>query len=94
MIGERTFTNKTRSEDIACIMYAKLGFSINVIARNTGLSKGAISYRMRLLGVKLANYRNGESELAKRCIAAAAADSNRLMDQIRQHINKALPPPK
>lgn len=93
MIGERTFTNKTRQEDIACIIYGRLGFSLNLIAKRTGLTKHAVSYRLKLLGVKLADYRNGESPLAERILDAATADSRILIDEIRKRIKHSLPPP-
>mgnify|MGYP000308251149 CR=1 FL=1 len=92
MIGARTFTNKTRTEDIQCIVLARLGFSTKTIASRTGLSPGAISYRLKLLNVKISDYRNGRSELSQRFIEAASADSARLMDEIKQHISKVLPP--
>lgn len=94
MIGSRTFTNKTRTEDIQCIIYARLGFGMDLISERTGLGKGAISYRLKLLGVKISDYRKGKTELSQRIIQAATADSRHLMDQIREHINKVLPATK
>lgn len=91
MIGSRTFTNKTRSEDIQCIVLARLGFSLKTIALRTGLSTGAVAYRLKLLQVKISDYRNGNSPLSQRIIEVAQADSHLLMDQIRSHINKMLP---
>ena len=86
MIGARTFTNKTRAEDVACIIYGRLGFSLALIAKRTGLTKAAVSYRLKLLNVKLADYRNGESPLAERIIDAANAESLVLIEEIRKRI--------
>lgn len=88
MIGARTFTNKTRTEDIQCVIYARLGFSMNLISERTGLSKGAISYRLKLLNVKIADYRNGNSQLAGRILDAATADSKLLMGEIKKHMTQ------
>lgn len=86
MIGERTFTNKARTEDIQCVIFARLGFSMNLISERTGLSKGAISYRLKMLHVKIADYRNGTSPVSQRILEVATADSKRLMGEIKQHI--------
>jgi hypothetical protein len=88
MIGARTFTNKTRTEDIQCVIYARLGFSMELISQRTGLSKGAIGYRMKLFNIKLADYRNGASPVSQRILDVASADSKRLMDQIKVHISR------
>lgn len=88
MIGARTFTNKTRSEDIACILGARLGFSVDCIAQRNGLTPAQVRYRMKLFGIKLSDYRNGRTPLAERILAAATADSARLLGEIR----KFLPP--
>ncbi len=87
MIGARTFTNKTRTEDIQCVIFARLGFSMNLISERTGLSKGAISYRLRLLHIKVADYRNGTSPVSQRIIEVATADSKKLMGEIKAHIS-------
>ncbi len=92
MIGARTFTNKTRAEDIACIIYGRLGFSLKAIAKRTGLSTGAVSYRLKLLDVKLADYRNGESPLAGLIMDAATADSRMLIAEIQKRIRATMIP--
>lgn len=86
MIGHRTFTNKTRSEDIQCIIMGRLGFSVLAISERTGLTKHAVNYRLRLLGVKLRDYRNGHSDLSQRIQAAATTDANHIVTEIRKYI--------
>lgn len=49
-----------------CCILASLGFSTQYIMAQTGLSAGQIAYRLRQASLKRADYRNGESEMAKR----------------------------
>lgn len=88
MIGARTFTNKTRTEDIQCVIYARLGFSMNLISERTGMGKGAIGYRLKLLGIKIGDYRNGHSPVSQRILEVATSDSKRLMVEIKHHMRQ------
>jgi hypothetical protein len=88
VIGARTFTNKTRTEDIQCVIYARLGFSMNLISERTGLSKGAIGYRLKLLKIKVADYRNGTSPVSQRILDVATSDSRKLMGEIKHHMKQ------
>jgi hypothetical protein len=59
--------------DFECIHLASLGFSDTVIMRETGLSKGQISYRMKRAGVKRVFYRNGMSEIGRMVVKKTRA---------------------
>ena len=52
-------------DDFQCVLLASLGFSNKYIEDRTGLSFGRIAYRLGKGGVKRADYRNGESAVAK-----------------------------
>lgn len=57
---------------LASVLFlAERGLSSKQIAQATGLSIGQVFYRTGRFEVKLSDYRNGESEYAKRLIAQA-----------------------
>jgi predicted DNA-binding protein YlxM (UPF0122 family) len=95
VIGAVTFSSKARAEDIAVLMYARLGFSLEVIAANTHLSKAAIAYRLKVMRVKIRDYRNGTSPLAQQVIKVAHRESQEiftaLQHQIEQQLHLQLP---
>lgn len=83
-------SKRTRSEDVECIILAKLGFSRKCIAARTGLSEGQISTRIKIAGVRLADYRNGETHLANSVIEAAHQDSTVYFNEVKQQIQQLL----
>ncbi len=80
----------TRREDIECILLARLGFSTALIVERTGLSHGQISHRLKIAGVKLADYRNGASDVGKHVAKVVTADSAKYLSVIRDDIQKLL----
>ncbi len=56
--------------DLDAAILAMLGMSNQLIIRKTGLTPGKITYRLRALGVSRMDYRNGDSIVAKRAMAA------------------------
>lgn len=94
MIGARTFTNKTREEDIQCVVYARMGWSVKTIARRTGLSKGAIAYRLRILNIKIRDWADARSPFSQRMLEGATAESHLIMGEIKKHMSKVLAAPK
>lgn len=62
---------KGNTNDLRAVILAQLGISKWKIAKETGLSEGQISYRMKLLGIKLSDYRNGENFISQRVIAGS-----------------------
>jgi hypothetical protein len=61
------FLNEIR--DFECVHLAALGYSDEVIMRETGLSKGQIAYRLKRVELKRSYYRRGESEIGKLVIS-------------------------
>lgn len=86
MIGARIYSNAVRAQDIACIIDARLGFSHDLIAKRTGLSKSTVAYRLKIWGVHVGDYRNGRTALSQRVLAAAEADSKRMLGEIKHHL--------
>ena len=50
--------------DFRCAMLGSLGFSIRHIVQHTGLTEAQVCYRLRLGGIRIADYRNGKSAVA------------------------------
>jgi hypothetical protein len=55
----------TLEENRLCEYLADWGWSMSAIVSHTQLSSCQIAYRMRLKNQKLANYRNGDSQVAQ-----------------------------
>lgn len=52
-------------EDFEAALMGSLGQSAAAISAKTGLTKGKVTYRLRKAGVKLGDYRSGESTIAR-----------------------------
>jgi len=52
-------------EDFEAALLGSLGQSAMAICAKTGLTKGKVTYRLRKAGVRLGDYRNGESSIAR-----------------------------
>lgn len=82
-------------DDYHVCLLASLGMTYDVISRQTGLSKGQISYRLRKANYKRVgheriasvNYRNGTSKAAAAVIALA---SRKVADIINPQLRKTL----
>lgn len=66
MKKQRKLITWSSDEDLQCAILGALGFSTHYIMEMTGLSACQISYRLRKGTIKRADYRNGESEMARR----------------------------
>jgi hypothetical protein len=53
---------------------ASMGFSTRAIIRETGLTSSQTTYRLKKAGIKRADYRNGESYMAKFQLRHATTD--------------------
>lgn len=53
------------AKDLEAAVLASMGFSTDFIQAKTGLSPGQIGYRLKRAGVKRAEYRSGNSALAR-----------------------------
>lgn len=91
----KVFLNHTaNSEDIRCVIMARLGFSYKYIAEQTGLNANQISYRMEQLGIRISDYRNGRTELAQRFVKMAQVDAAGIGQQITRLLADSTPEPK
>jgi hypothetical protein len=52
-------------EDFEAALMGSLGQSAAAISAKTGLTKGKVTYRLRKAGVRLGDYRSGESSIAR-----------------------------
>jgi hypothetical protein len=52
-------------EDFEAALMGSLGQSAAAISSKTGLTKGKVTYRLRKAGVRLGDYRSGESSIAR-----------------------------
>jgi hypothetical protein len=67
-------------DDYHVVLLASMGFTYDVISKQTGLSKGQIAYRLKQANQSLKprdrisaqNYRNGRSETSKAVITLAS----------------------
>lgn len=50
--------------DLECALLGEAGWHTQAIARETQLTPSQVQYRLGLAGVKRANYRNGQSDMA------------------------------
>ena len=48
-----------------CVVLGALGFSYRLINSRTGLTKHQIGYRLRKAGIRLRDYREGQSEFSR-----------------------------
>lgn len=51
-------------DDFKCALMGSLGFSTRLIMEHTSLTPSQVGYRLRLGGIKRADYRNGTSAVA------------------------------
>jgi len=56
--------NLIEGEDFRCALLGSLGFSTRCIMKHTDLTPSQIGYRLRMGGIRRADYRNGESPVA------------------------------
>lgn len=57
--------------DLTAAVLGELGFSRQLIARDTGLTKHQVGYRLNKFGIRLADYRNGNGIGARRVVRIA-----------------------
>lgn len=79
MSQRRIFTGQPR--DIVAAVLAAEGFSNELIRERTGMSDGMIAYRLKYVGIKRMDYRNGKSPTAK-------AVQNLLEEQVDQIVER------
>ena len=60
-----------RGEDFQCVVLGALGFSADNIGQQCGLSRGQVYYRMRKAGLRLRDYRDGRTPVAKAVVRHA-----------------------
>lgn len=58
--------------DARLIVLARLGFSYRVLQEQTGSSRGHVAVVLRRYGIKLFDYRDGQTSLSKRVIGLAS----------------------
>jgi hypothetical protein len=62
-------------QDLHAAVLGSLGMTTDAIAAATGLTPSQVNYRLRIAGVKRADYRRGTSVLAVKVISMAKADA-------------------
>lgn len=72
---------------------ADAGLFTRAIARETGLSEGQVTYRLGILKVRRAKYRDGTSPMAKLVVSAihartAMKDQMEVARRLHQHLGK------
>ena len=70
------------------IIMAELGSSAKYIGSECGLSAGQVYYRLRLVGVRIKDYRDGKSHIAKLVHSAVKSKVKRIAET---RIARALP---
>src|SRR3546814_3657509 len=68
------FEKNVTDQDVGDI--GEAGWHTRAIAEATGLTPSQVLYRLRQAGVKRANYRNGDSDMAKIMLQANRAHGN------------------
>ena len=72
-VAERPMKAKTKPQrvtwmtepELECAIMGALGIGNRGITKRTGLTDCQVNYRLRKAGIKRADYRNGESEMAE-----------------------------
>ena len=67
--------------------YASYGMSANYIGRNTGLTKGQISYALKRAAVRITDYRNG---LSNTCAVVMKLTQEQVDTELYRHLEKTL----
>ncbi len=65
------------TESLQCGMLASWGMSTKKIMEDTGLTACQVSYRLKLAGIKRADYRNGTSAMSRLVIERMMPRSNK-----------------
>jgi hypothetical protein len=81
-------------EDFQAALLGALGFSSTFIQSRTGLSVCQIGYRLGLVGIKRAEYRNGNSEVASYMLEMATRNGVRrlVQNEVGKHHDEKKPP--
>jgi len=83
-------SERATKEDILCLDLGRCGMTHDTIARSTGLTTNAVTYRLKMAGIKTSDYRQGQSDLAKKIIQFASEDSKRYFDTLVSSFRKYL----
>lgn len=86
----KDITRLTLSQ-IMCVTYARLGYSLKLISKRTGLTMGQVNYCLHQWQTRLGDYRNGNTATSKRILEVVDADSMQLMNTIKAELAKQLP---
>jgi len=78
-------------DDFEAVILAEVGFSVATIAAKKRLSKAQVTYRMKLAGVKLRDYRDGKSRVAIMVLSASRKyATDQFVHQVEDHTKKHL----
>lgn len=78
------------SPRVMVYLMARLGFSAKAISSKTSIRPGAVYYRLRKEGIKIKDYRDARSVLAKKVLLAAHDQSQDFLDRLRPALRKQL----
>jgi len=81
---------KATKADCKALLLARLGFPYKTIARETGLTEGQIAYRLSIAGISPRDYRNGDTSLAQRVIAACDEESREFFNTVMSNVRRYL----
>jgi hypothetical protein len=76
--------------DVQCRDLCEGGFGYDRISKETGLTKGQVGYRLKMLGISPMDYRRGTSELAKKIIKLISEDKQRYFDMMVSNVRRYL----
>ena len=83
-------SERATKEDVLCLDLGRCGFTHDAIAASTNMTRNAVTYRLKMAGIKTSDYRQGQSELAKKIIQFASEDSKRYFDTLVSTFRKYL----
>ena len=74
-------------QDIECCLLGQFGFSQKLIAHRTKFSYNQITYRLKKFRIRLRDYRNGQTQIAKAIVNSSEKYAVR---QLREQVKKQL----
>lgn len=77
-------------DDIMVRDMVECGFGYDYMSKVTGLSKGQIGYRLKMLGMSPKDWRNGQSILAQKVTNLISEDSKRYFETMVSNIRRYL----
>jgi len=82
------FIDKAGQPEIAALLFAKVGMAYSLIRERTGLTNSQIASVLRYNGVKLSDYRKGESPTSKKVVSAVESSTGQFLRELKGELTR------